>query len=44
MEKMKLELEMLKQNEIDKQHEYELKMLEMELKAKRNLILSREHN
>ena len=41
---MKLELEMLKQNEIDKQREYELKMLEMELKAKRNLILSREHN
>lgn len=40
--KMKLELEMLKQNEIDKQREHELKILEVELEAKRNLIPSRE--
>lgn len=42
--KMKLELEMLKQNEIDKQREHELKILEVELEAKRNLIPSREYN
>lgn len=42
--KMKLELEMLKQNEIDKQREHELKILEVELQAKRNLIPSREYN
>ena len=32
MEKMKLELEILKQNETDKQREHELKKLEVELK------------
>lgn len=42
--KMKLEFEMLKQNEIDKQREHELKILEVELEAKRNLIPSREYN
>lgn len=42
--KMKLELEMLKQNEIDKQREHELKILEVKLEAKRNLIPSREYN
>ena len=37
MEKMKLELEMLKQNEIDKQREHEQKILEVELEAKRKM-------
>ena len=34
MEKMKLELEMLKQNEIDKQREHEQKILEVEFEVK----------
>ena len=37
MEKMKLELQMLKQNEIDKQREHEQKILEVELEAKRKM-------
>ena len=38
MEKMKLELEMLKQNEIDKQREHEQKILEVGLEAKRKMV------
>ena len=34
---MKLELEIVKKNEIDKQREHELKKLEVELEAKRKL-------
>ena len=34
---MKLELELLKQNEIDKQREHEQKILEVELEAKRKM-------
>ena len=37
MERMNLELEMLKQNEIDKQPEHEQKILELELEAKRKM-------
>ena len=40
MEKVKLELEILKHNEIDKQREHELKKLEVGLKLKRKWSLN----
>ena len=44
MEKMKLELEMLKQNEKDKQREHEQKILEVELEAKRKMAQTEKLN
>ena len=40
MEKMKLELEILRQNEIDKQREHEVKKLEVGLKLKKKWSLN----
>ena len=44
MERMMLEWEMLKQNEIDKQREHEQNILEVELEAKRKMAQTEKRN
>ena len=44
IERMKLELEMLRQSEIDKRREHEQKILEVELEAKRKMAQTEKNN